>query len=58
MEKDRKCGVEITHEMIDAGVDAYLELCPELSLPPCLSARDLVRQIIFASLRSQNGHEE
>ena len=45
--------IEITPAMIEAGLEEFLELCPELSLPPTLAARDLVSRIVFASLTNR-----
>jgi hypothetical protein len=45
--------IEVTSAMIEAGLDEFLDLCPELMLPPTLAARDLVGRIISASLGYQ-----
>jgi hypothetical protein len=45
--------LDVTPEMIDAGVSAFYDLCPELEMPPMLTARDLVSRILAASLQDR-----
>jgi hypothetical protein len=42
--------IEVTPEMIEAGVSVFYDLCPELEMPPMLTARDLVRRKTSISL--------